>query len=778
MNSLIKRKPSLQPHQIPAATESTWAVQQYDEDHDSISLRHYLSAFGRRKWLIVGTVLVVVATALAQVLTTTPLYTATALLQVDPEPDKIVPYEEIFEITLPSRSEAYLWTQVEKLQIRSLALRVIEQLELLKNEGFTAPVGRGVFIDQFRKLASAMRILLRGKGDETLDKNRAIDKLLGNIDARQVRETRLIAVVYTSAEPQLAAKVLAAVAEEFIKAHQEGRNESAIQATEFLKTKLQELQAAVSKSEESLIEYARIHGIQDARDQENIHLQKLADLTEEMTRRESALAQKKVLYEMAMVADQQNFPAALKNDTTRELENRIAELQQSYSRLSAQHGEQWPDVQALVLELAELESQLVSSREQAIREARADYQFSVDGYQALASAQLKQQEVVDRQKERSVNYLIMKRDADSNKTLYEGLLQRFKEAEVLAALHSTKIHIVEMPTVPGSPTTPKKRRALVLAVILGSFLGCCLALVAEALDDSIKTNDDIVQYLGLPSLGFVPTLARTEDRWRLHLRRRKNEQDIVTLIDVDTQNWAWEPYRSIRTSIWLSHPERSPRSLLVTSALPGDGKTTFAANIAIVLSRAGARTLMLDLDMRKPTLSEKFKVSGPTGISTFLTGDSGLSSQIQQIEGGNLFIIPAGPIPPDPPELMASRRMSDVLTLLKAHFTYIVIDTPPSLALSDALTLAPEVDGVFLVVRSGKTHRDAARATAERIAGVGAALLGAVLNDVDIKRSLHTFHGTSGFAPKAEEDLHELRHQVRETESHMFGSAGAIPNST
>ncbi|MEM7351573.1 MAG: polysaccharide biosynthesis tyrosine autokinase, partial [Acidobacteriota bacterium] len=401
-------------------------------------------------------------------------------------------------------------------------------------------------------------------------------------------------------------------------------------------------------------------------------------------------------------------------------------------------------------EIGELSRQLESEKRQAIAAANAEYRLARDRRDRLAAALREQRQSVDRLNEDSIQYQYLKREAESNKELYDGLLQRLKEAGVSAGLKSSNIQVADRADEPRTATSPKKARSLMLALVLGLFLGTGAVFLAEALDNTIKDAEDVVQQIGLPTLGVVPSLSTDGQNRRGYLLRRSRRAAAPpsVLASVDTgalRGRAWEAYRSLRTSLLLSHSGKPPQVILVTSALPGEGKTTTAANTAVAMAQTGARTLVIDLDMRKPALTDTFGLKANGGMSTYLSGNCDLNSQIQQTRIPNLFLLSAGPLAPNPPELLGSPRMVNGLKLVREYFTHIVIDSPPTLELSDTLVLAGSVDGLILVARSGKTPRQALKKAGDHLLRVGGQILGVLINDVDVRNSDYGYGAYGGY---------------------------------
>ncbi len=725
------------------------------EEGDTISLMQYVHGLRKRKWTVLAITAALVLLAAIQILTATPLYTAAAILQIDPEEAKVLPYEEIYTSSVSDKtSDEYLATQVNNLQARSLARRVIARLDLAENGTFNADTSSGFFTEQIGNVLNAVKKLVRGSVPVESKDEVLVQKFLDNLDVLLVRDTRLIQLSYTSSDAELATRVAQATAEEFIEQQFESRYEATTKAADFLQRQLDELKQRVEQSESALIGYARAKDIVNLNDRESINMEKLATLSGELTAVENALVTQTVQYEAVKNATVETFPQALSNAAIAGLEARLAEVERELAALSARYGDEWPAVRERRLEAAKLGQQLAAERRRAIDEARLAYGLALDRYRGLAAAVDRQRALVDQLNEDSIEYNILKREADTNKQLYEGLLERLKEAGVMAGLRSSNIRVADAAVVPLLPSEPDKVTALALALLVGLFFGVGAAVVAEAGDNTLKTSEDVTRRLGLPALGMIPALQGPSEIDRKLLPEAAGEEGAPRQIPLEFSQYAearvLEAYRALRTSILLSHSGKPPQTIQITSALPGEGKTTTVANTAMVLARTGARTLIVDLDLRKPDMADLFGMPAQQGMTTYLSGNSDLSSQIRETVFPNLFLLPAGPPAPNPPELIGSPRLATALRLLREYFTYIVIDSPPALELTDALVMSPQVDGVLVVARSGITPREAVRKATQQLQRVGAKLLGVVMNDVELPESVYDMDHYFGYAEAVE----------------------------
>ncbi len=708
------------------------------------SLHQYIGILVRRRWIVLACLVTVVALTALQVFTTTPMYRSTGTLQIDPEGDNVLPYQQVASTPQQFLRGEYLTTQSAKLKTRSLAQRVVRRLDMTDDERWDETVSRGVLVEGAAWVRGLLRRLAGGgsSGSDEVSEATRVDQLLAELAVSPVRSTRLVNVSFTCPDPALSATVVDAFAEEFIEQHLESKFEATSRATEFLQDQLEDLKLRVEESEAELLDYARSKNIVNYDERESLGRKRLADLSDELTTVQTELIELEARARAAELA-QNGLPEILKTPALRDLEQRLSEAEQQMATLSGRFGPEWPEVKELRLTSDQLRQQIAREENRLRESAKAEYRVSADQRERLANTIAGQRGVVDRLNEDSIQYRILQREVETNKELYEGLLQRLKEAGVATGLRSSNIQIVDQATVPRFASSPQRARSLALALSIGLLLGIAGAFTTEALDNSLRNSDEVQELVGLPSLGMVPkikSLGEPDRKLLLPARQNGPQEPLLAFSPTETTHErAAEAFRSLRTSILLSHADHPPKTLLVTSALPNEGKSTAAANIAIALSQAKSPTLLLDLDLRKPSLAALFGLrEEDEGVSNYLSGNSDLI-QIRRTRFDNLFVAPAGVPAPNPTELLGSSRLAAGLNVLSEKFKQLVIDTPPCLELSDALIVAPHVDGVIFIARAGKTPKGAVRRASEQIQRVGGRVLGVLMNEVDRATSSESF---------------------------------------
>ncbi len=703
------------------------------------SFRRYLDILWRRKWLIFWTAVVVCALVALNLTTVTPLYRSLATIQIDPEmrlspyPDPSTPRQGI--------SEEYLNTQLTKLGSPALAGAVIEKLELTKNPDFAQPIRSGFFMEAKDQAIARVKRLLKGQIGSRPDpvptemSTRAAQRRVRQyLSPQLVRGTNLIRLSFDSPDREVAAQVANELAEVFVEEQLKNKYQALSQASAYLENQLAEIKEEISRSIETMSQDGRareflVTGQTPGREELQRLNDSLSEAAAEVDRLESILG-------TVRLAGFDSLPATFKSTAYNGVTSRYDALTQKLNVLQGKFGPEWPEVKAVRLELGVVERQLEAEQELAMERIRREL-GAARGRAAQIESELAARQLQAAQEyQDTLDLTLMTGETELNKRIYEDILTRFKQAWVTEGLSNTNIRIVDRAVPAVSWYTPNKTQSLQIALLFGLSLGVLLAFARELTDITLKSSEDVARILELPSLGSIPPLnPKPSSRlWGLLAGRRVRPSAEPMLIEMPAGKpgfAAVEAFRSLRTAILLSHPEKPPQTILVTSALPGEGKSTTAVNAASSLAQAGKRTLLLELDLRKPALAQVLGVESGRGVSGYLSGNCNLNSQIVETYLPNLFFIGCGTVPPNPPELLGSQKMTAGLTLLQDYFEHIVIDSPPLLGISDALLLARQMDGVVLVARARKTPRQAVRRSAQVIDRIGAKLLGVVTNDLE-----------------------------------------------
>jgi capsular exopolysaccharide synthesis family protein len=559
-----------------------------------------------------------------------------------------------------------------------------------------------------------------------------------------ISNTRLIEINYLSPNPRLSADVVNALVSAYIEQNYRTKFESTVQTSDWLSQQLADLKLKVETSQEKLIRFQREKGIVGIDDKQNLTTSKLDELSKELTATESDRIQKEANYRLAATGNPE-LMARSPSDLLGHLREQESTLKLQYAQLNTQFGPAYPKVIELKNQLDEVRGDIDVEVGRMATQIKNEYlaaQRRENMVLAEMEAQKREANVLN---QNAIEFNILKRDVDANRQLYEGLLQKLKEASLESGLRSNNIRVVDSARVPLTPTSPDIPRNLAIGLILGLSCGVGLAFLLETLDNSVRTSEQAEAVSGLPCLGVVPQFLRADTpRLRsgeLGLAKGATTRKAELIAHLRPKSEVAECYRSLRTSILLSALDAPPKVLLVTSALPQEGKTTTSVNCAIVLAQRGSRVLLVDADLRRAGVHLAFGLDRKSGLSTLLAGTTTMEEAIRsypQIPG--LYILPAGPPPPHPAEMLGAAKMNSLIAQWREDFDYVIIDTPPALSVTDPVVLSVEADSVILVIRSGKTTKDAVRRAGELLWQVNAPMMGVVVNGIDLGSPDHYYY--------------------------------------
>jgi len=749
----MRQFPVDEPYQLPGPPGYGLASQEEKE----VNLRDYWKIIRKRRWTILAFFLIVLVTTAIGTFTMKPVYRGTCTIQIDKENPQIVDFKEIFSVNMWDQD--YYQTQYKILESRSLAKRVIDSLKLSEHSEFL-PQPPSPFqkwrSDIWASISGLTRIFSSsgknpskvpskdplkdtdsGKNTPEMAKETGlINAFLGKLKVEPIRNSRLVKVHFDSNYPELSSRVANTLATNYIQQSLEHRFSATEQAKDWLTTQIDLLKAKVERADEALQAFGSKHDILSLEEKENITMQRLTDLNEAMAKAEADRMAKEAIYRQTKDRNSDTLPMVSENKLILDLKQSYIQFETQYMKLSETYKPEYPEMVRLKKQMDSVQKRIDSETNRVVAGIRNDYESALRRESLVRAAFEQQKAKAMEMKDKAIQYNILKREADTNRDLYKDLLQRVKQAGVSLSMTASNIKVIDHAEVPTSPFKPNKQMNLLLAAVVGLFLGVGLAFFFEYLDNTVKTPEDVEGLLRLPSFGMVPEISCE--------RKKRLENGAYYPVELVThghpKSILSEAYRNIRTSVLLSFSEHPPKTLVISSPNPFEGKTTTVVNTAIALSQTGVPVLVVDADLRKPRIHKVFEEDNGAGLSNYLSGNGDLESIIRKSEVPNLYFIPAGPLPPNPSELLGSNLFKTMMRSLREKFEHIILDSPPVLGFADAVILSTAVDGVILVVLGGKTPRETLQHAKDVLLQVNAKILGVVINRVDLQRSDYGYY--------------------------------------
>ncbi|MGO4221996.1 GumC family protein [Lysobacter sp. TAF61] len=698
-----------------AVAEPIESLRQEDRDGDEINLLEYWRILRERQWWVIGTAFAVVFLTLVFTLLATPIYRAGSTLQIERDTMKIVEFEGLQPTESPMDRDFYQ-TQYELLKSRSLARRVIQDLRLTANKQFEKDMAK-VDEDLTDKAnGQAVSASTRQQAREAA----MIELVQEELGIEPVRNSRLVRVNFDSPDPLLAARVANAYADGFIASNLERRFDASSYAKKYLEERLTQLKGKLEDSEKELVAFSeteRIVSVGD--DKPSLDAQNLSDLNAALAVAQGSRIKAEAMWAQASTGNGMGLPQVVANLLIQKLREQRSTLMAEYQNNLGTYKADYPNMVQLSNQIAEADRQ-INVEVGNIRDAiRAEYQA------ALAQETLLREritglkgDVLDLQS-RSIQYNILRREAETNRQLYDALLQRYKEIGVAGGVGANNISVIDRAVAPDKANSPRKLLNLAVGMLLGGFLGVLLAFLMHHLDNTVHDPKALEAITGLPVLGAIPRL----------------EQGMTTAQAAnDLRSPFAEAYRSVRTALQFATVHGLPRSLLITSASPSEGKSTTAHELARNIAQLGKRVVLVDADLRNPSVHKTTGLSSAMGLSNLLAGARELADVLQHLPNEKLSVITSGPLPPNPPELLAGDSLARLLAQLREQFDMVILDGPPVLGLADAPLLANQAEATVMVAAAEDTRNDALRVSLQRLKAARARVLGAVLTRFDLKR--------------------------------------------
>jgi capsular exopolysaccharide synthesis family protein len=704
-----------------------------EQDADSI-LRQYWRLFYKRRWIVLAAVAICIAAALIFTLVTQPKYTAAVTLEVSREAPKIVDMQQVDQSDAGGPDLEFYQTQYALLKSRTLSEAVVRDLDLANNFLYLARYRQGD-VNDVRAKPLKERLEL------------ATDMVNKNTSVSPVRGSSIINVGFTSPEPDLSAKVANSIGQNFIQSSLARRYEAAAYARNFLESRLHQVRARLEDSERKAVQYAQQQGLiriktggSDNAAEQSLLANQLAELSTQLTTAHAQRAQAEAEFREGVSGNA--AAQSLSSVTLSTLRPQRADLIAQLTKLQSDFGPEYPPIIALKSQIQELDRQI--QREEARVNSSVAQDLGGRYRQALAAESALQQKVdslkagLIGEEGRSIQYNILQRDVDTNRALYEALLQRFKEVGIAGGIGTNNVAVVDSAIVPERPSSPNLPLNLALGLILGLVFGAGAALVLEQLAESVILPSEFQARLRIPLLGSTPSIEKRSTAVRLlpkPFARTAGESEESAETPALRSSPLTEAYQSIVASLRFSTDHGAPTSIAVTSTREEEGKTTTAVAIARILSSTGARVLLIDADLRRPSIHRMFDLGRDAGLSDVLTGHARWDEIVRETAEERLFVIPAGKIPPSPATLLASGAFGQIIKDASKHFSNIVVDCPPLLGLADATLISAAVEGTVFVMEAGRTRASEARHALDRLAAVQSRITGAVLTKLDSQSS-------------------------------------------
>jgi capsular exopolysaccharide synthesis family protein len=750
-------------------------------------LRDWWRLIYQHKLLIVSVVLAVLPVVIIKAYRKKPIYQSTATIEVRAEESSLRP-NDIFS------HNAYdnIKSEVFIIKSRPLIERTVINLNLDQNphfldvnsersvwEAIAALKGDDLELKQEKDRAAAERVL--ATENKTRDKPESASKdtssknvsseaererlapyvytLMGNLQVDSVRDTRFLRISFTHTDPEIATNVSNGIANNFIEYNFHNKTQHIASASSWLEDSTRKLKARVEEAEQKLANYSRAHNIFSLEGKESLTTNKLARLHEQATRAESDRILKQSLYDEVRQGRVAQLPEAFTDPKTAELRKMHSDLAVQASQLSVRFGAKHPKLLEIRQQMVTIQEQIDANRSTLAEKLKADFDRAVREEASLKAALARSKSDAVQENQAAIQYSILQQDLETAKALYTEFLNKTSQARMQLAEQYNNVRLIEAAEVPDGPIGPNRRNTILMWLVLSLALGIGLAWLLENLNTTVRSVDDVNAAVQLPVLAAIPALNEDSlSMIRTGLHELKDGRDStregsdrtvksVSPIMLKDLAAADEAYRMLRTSVLLSTAGRPPKTIMITSAQPREGKTTTVINTAIAFTKLKAEVLIIDCDMRRPMIHKLARIEKRKGLSTYLAGGGNISEFIKRTPIPYLSILPCGPVAPNPSELISSETMKEMLEHLSSRYKYILIDSPPLITVTDSMILSTMVDGVVLVARSGKCKSEALRRALHTLSSVRARVLGVILNDLDVREEGYEYYYSSNYQP-------------------------------
>jgi capsular exopolysaccharide synthesis family protein len=727
-------------------------------------LRDYLFVVLKRKWLILSLCLVVTSLVAVQMFRQPSIYEAAATIRIEQRAKNVL---QTKDFVLNAQPDANFWgTQIKLLQSPALARQVALSLDLQNNPTFFGSQSQGGIFAALQRMVSGEKkpatkravspggLEIIGQAqlrDDPLTPEELAalepyeDAIVGSEKVEGIAGTNLFMIKFRHTDPEMAQKVANALADVFRANNVERTTQNSTKAEDLLAREIASYQEKIRFDTERLFNYAREKGLPPTMDQAlNVEAQRLADLSKQTLEAEKLRKNAQAIYASAKNSgDPYSIPEVQKSGRITGLQERISELKEKKAALEVTYTKEWPEVKKADIAIKRLEAELEKAVTETVSMLKAQVDAAQDHENRIKDMYVRQRATTDQQTRDQIEMAEYAQRLETNKQYLNTLLQKQREVQIAQGDTGSEVNVENYARVPRGPVGPARMRNVMIALVLSLVAGIGLAFLLDFLDDTVKSLDDVDRYIHLPALAMIPAGGHRGPRVKglPQPNPAPAESTALAMID-DVRSPIAESYRHLRTSLLLSSAGQPPKTILVTSSQPSEGKTTTAINTAFMLAQTGAEVLIIDCDLRRPRLHTQFEVTNTKGLTTWLSGERDLDNLLQNCpKQPNLKILTSGPVPPNPAELLGSEEMRRLLNLLSERFAHIIIDSPPAISFTDASILSTMVDGVMLVVHGGRSSRAVVRRAKQQLLDVGAHIFGVVLNNVKVESQDYYYSG-------------------------------------
>lgn len=731
-----------------------------NEEEPGFDVREFMRRIQRRKWLILTIVTIATVMSAVNASRQKSIYMASATIEVGSNQNQMLIKDGDFFYHDDNQE---LETAMFLINSYPLLEDVVANLGLDQNAKFLDVTQERSFFDALKDTGAKKtdqqiteetsnpipitpNVSLQSRPSEESEHLAPyVGILSGGLDVEKVKMTRLIRITYKHTNPEIAALVANGIAQVYREKSFKKKNASTQESSSSLNGATRDLEAQMQKADQALADYTRQNGIFSLEGKEDLTSTKLVGLHEQAMRAETDRIIKQSLYEDARQGRVAQLPEALGNQQTNDLQKRLSELNIASAQLNVKYGPDNPKIAEVRDQMEVMRKEIISTRAQLVDKLKTDYERAVRDEASMKSALVRAKGEAVQQNQTAIQFNILKQKAETAKTLYTDFLQKTSQVDLEKARQAREVSIAEPARVPGGPIGPSRTRSVLLAFLLSLGASIGLVFLLDHLDNTIKTVDDVSRYVRLPALGVIPAIGANGRRLYLGgIKQEKNASGAAGILSpkdaYKTTGSVAEAYRMLRTSILLSAAGQPPKTILVTSSQPGEGKTTTTINTSICLSQLGATVLLIDADMRRPRIHKIFGIDHRKGLSNYLSSDMSLKTVVQTTQFPNLYVMPSGIVPPNSADLLSSEKFRLMLQKLSQHFDHILIDSPPINSVTDPVIISRQVDGVMLIVHGGKSSREMVVHSRQELANVGAKIFGVVLNNVNLQRDGYNYY--------------------------------------